>query len=47
MTVQFAIHPLETLIDYRPLRFAIFRKLLKAALKDRTGILNRASDRSE
>src|SRR5215510_3646614 len=47
MPVQFAIHPLKPLISYRPLRFAIFRELLKAALKDWTGVLNRAPDRGE
>ena len=47
MPVEFAIHPFKPLINYRPLRFAIFRELLKAVLKNWTGILNRAPDRSE
>ena len=47
MPVQFAIHPLEPLINYRPLRLTIFRELLEAALKDWTGVLNSAPDRSE
>ena len=29
MSVQFAIHPFETLINDRSLRLAIFRELLK------------------
>lgn len=47
MSVQFAIHPLKPLIDYRPLRLAIFRELPKAVLKDWIGILKGATDRSE
>ena len=47
MSAQFAIHPFETPINYRSLLFAVFRKLLEAALKDRTGILNRAYNRSQ
>ena len=45
MSVQFAIHPLKPLINHHPLRLTIFRELLKTALKDWTGILNRAPDR--
>ena len=46
MSVQLAIHPLETLINHRSLRFAVFRESLETSLKDRTGILKSASDRS-
>jgi hypothetical protein len=47
MPVQFAIHPFETLTSHRSLRFAEFRELLETSLKDRTGILKSASDRSQ
>ena len=47
VSVQFAIHAFQALISQRPLRLAIFRELLKTTLKDRTDILNRASDRGE
>src|SRR5271169_3413756 len=46
MSVQFMIHPFKTLISHRSLRLAVFRELLETSLKDRTGILKRASDRS-
>src|SRR6266480_4054366 len=47
VSVQFAIHPFEPLLHDRTLRLAILWELLETALKDRTGILNRASNRSE
>jgi hypothetical protein len=47
MSVQLAIHPFETLINHRSLRFAVFRELLETSLKDRTGILKSAPDRSQ
>src|SRR5436309_72526 len=47
VSVQLAIHPFEALMNDRTLRFAVVRELLETALKDRTGILNRASDCSE
>ena len=47
MPDQFVIHPFETLINYRSLRFAVFWELPETSLKNLTSILNRASDRSE
>jgi hypothetical protein len=41
MSAQFVIRPFETPINYRSLLFAVFRELLEAALKDRTGVLGR------
>ena len=34
VSVQFAIHPFEALIDYRSLRLAVFWELFNSALKD-------------
>src|SRR5262245_66630168 len=47
LSVQLAVHPFESLMDDRTLRFAVVRELLDTTLKDRAGILNRASDVSE
>src|SRR5262249_36305615 len=47
MAAEFAVHPFETLIDYRPLCLSVFRKLLETTLKDWANILNSTSDRSE
>src|SRR5262249_52141700 len=47
LSVQLAIHPFESLMDDRTLRFAVVRELLETALKDRARILNRASDCGE
>jgi hypothetical protein len=47
VSVQFAIHPFQALMNDRALNFAVLRVLLETALKDRTGILNRASDGGE
>src|SRR5260370_41481028 len=47
VSVQLAIHPFQALMNGRTLSFAVVRELLETALKDRTGILNRASDSSE
>src|SRR5262249_20609796 len=47
LSVQLAIHPFESLMDDRPLRFAVVRELLETSLKDRARILNRASDCGE
>src|SRR5262249_30042441 len=47
LSVQFAIHPFESLMDDRTLRFAVVRELLETTLKDRARILNRASDCGE
>ena len=44
VSVQLAIHPFESLMDDRTLRFAVVRELLETTLKDRARILNRASD---
>src|SRR6516165_2600360 len=42
--VQLAIHPFESLMHDRTLRFTVVRELLVTTLKDWTRILNRASD---
>src|SRR5262249_28146674 len=47
VSVQLAIHPFQALMNDRTLSFAVVRELLETALKNRTGILNRASDGSE
>src|SRR5262249_13634915 len=47
MSGEFMVHSFESLTNDRALRLAIFRKLLKALLKDRIGILNRARDWSK
>src|SRR5262245_35827922 len=44
LSVQLAIHPVETLMDDCTLRFAVVRELLETTLKDRARILNCASD---
>src|SRR5262245_56406603 len=47
VSVQFMIHPFESLMRDRALCLTVVRELLETALKDRTRILNRASDCSE
>ena len=47
LSVQLVIHSLQTLINDCSLGLAIFRKLLNTPLKDRIGILKRASDWSK
>src|SRR5262245_13535776 len=47
VSVQFTIHPFESLMRDRALCFTVVRELLETALKDRTRILNRASDCGE
>src|SRR5262245_27532514 len=47
LSVQLAIHPFESLMDDRTLRFAVVRELLETTLKDRARILNCASDSGE
>src|SRR5262249_14319283 len=42
--VQLAIHPFESLMHDRTLRFAVVRELLVTTLKDRIRILTRAPD---
>src|SRR5215510_11595137 len=47
MAVEFAVHPFESLIDYRALCLSVLRKLLETTLKDWASVLKSTSDRSE
>lgn len=47
MAVEFAVHPFESLIDYRALCLSVLRKLHETTLKDWAGMLKSTSDRSE
>src|SRR6516165_10342969 len=47
LSAQFAVHPFESLIDDRTLRFTVVRELLVTALEDRTGVLNCPADCGE
>src|SRR5262245_2881152 len=44
VSIQLAIHPLESLMRDGTLRFTVIRELLETALEDRTGVLNCPSD---
>ena len=44
VSIQLAVHPLESLMHERTLRFTVILELLETALEDRTGVLNRSSD---